>query len=448
MSSLFKASLLLTIFFGIDKIAALIRQTLIARTFGFSAEIDAFNAANNLPDLLFSLISGGALALAFIPVLSAYIETAGHKKAWKLFSVVANFVFLSTFVLSILVFIFAPSLVSAEFGIAPGFSSIKQDLVVQLMRLNLIATLVFSLSGLTMASLQSHRHFLLPALAPILYNVGQIVGVIFLVPLYGIYGLEYGVILGAVLHLAIQIPGMIRYKFQWTPSLNIQEKGVQQVLALMGPRIITVLCIQIMFLTRDNLASRLQEGAVTALTYGYFIMQVPETLIGTAIATALLPTLSKLIADNKQAQFRTLLSSSIAIVIAITTVTTLLVSLSLDFIIQPILGFKNETATFLAWVSRAYLIGLLSHCLLEVVIRAFYARQDAKIPLIATFLRTLLFIGLSIILLNPLGAIGLALADSLAVTLETGILLWLLRRSIPNIFTIKHTLFRTISGGS
>lgn len=448
MSYIFKTTLLLTFFFGIDKIIALIRQTIIIKQFGFSSEIDAFNAANNLPDLLFSLISGGALALAFIPILTKYIETKSHREAWRLFSVVANLVFFATAVLSIIVAIFAPQVVSSQFGIAPGFTVIQQDLVVNLMRLNLIATLIFSISGLTMAALQSSKHFLLPALAPILYNVGQIFGAIFLVPLFGVYGLEYGVILGAVLHLSIQIPGMIYYKFTWTPSFNIKDSGVQRVFRLLGPRILTVLCIQIMFLTRDNLASRLQEGSVTALTYGYFIMQVPETLIGTAIATALLPTLSSLIAAGKKTEFTKLLNSTIAVIFAITFVSTLLLSVSLEHLILPIFGFHEQNAQLLIWVSRVYLLGLLSQCLLEVVIRAFYAKLDAKIPFLITFLRTLLFMFLALVLLQPLGAVGLALADSVAITLEVGILFWLLRKSLPNLLTIHGTIFRTITGSA
>ena len=146
---------------------------------------------------------------------------------------------------------------------------------------------------------------MLPALAPGLHNIGQIFGVAVLAPEhglsfgpiqlpafgFGIRGLVFGVILGALLHLCIQLPGLLRFGFRWTPAINLRNPGVQHVLSLLGPRIATMFFLQVFFIAHDNLASRLGEGAVTALNYGWFIMQVPETLIGSAIAIALLPTL-------------------------------------------------------------------------------------------------------------------------------------------------------------
>jgi putative peptidoglycan lipid II flippase len=448
VSKLFKASLLLTVFFGVNKLVALFRQGLIAKQFGFSPEIDAFNVANNVPDLLFSLISGGALAVAFIPVLSDYLEKKGYHHSWRLFSIVANFVFLVTAALSLLVGIFAHQLVTSEFGIAPGFSDAQQLLAADLMRYNLIATLIFSISGLVMAGLQSHKHFLLPAIAPILYNVGLIFGAIYLVPIYGIHGLVYGVIIGAILHLGIQIPGLIKYKFHWTPSFDLKEPGVRQTLSLMGPRILTVLFIQIIFLSRDNLASRLAEGSVTALTYAYFIMQVPETLIGTAIATALLPTLSSLIAGDKKEHFISLMNNTINIVLALTVLTAVILSISLQYLLEPIFGFNPAETGLLVWTTRAYLVGLMGQCLLEVVTRAYYAQKNAHTPLIATCIRMIVFLGLAIALVNPLNAAGLALADSLTITLEVGILLYLMRRSNTDFLKPQNTIIRLALGSA
>lgn len=232
LSRLTRVSLLLAGFFFLDKVLAFVRQVLIARQFGLSAELDAFNVANNVPDLLFALISGGALAIAFIPVLSEVLTRSGQKPAWLLFSRIANLAFLVTVVLAILVAIFAVPMVKAEIGIAPGFSLDQQNLVIRLMRLNLIATIIFSISGLVMAGLQANQHFLLPAMAPMFYNIGQIIGVTILSPSQGytlgpvtlpalglgVPGLVYGVIIGAVLHLAIQVPGLLKYHFKWSPS--------------------------------------------------------------------------------------------------------------------------------------------------------------------------------------------------------------------------------------
>ena len=261
-SNLTRASALLAFFFAVDKAVAFIRQVIIARQFGLSVELDAFNVANNVPDLLYALISGGALAMAFIPILSATLTTDGRRATWDLFSRIANLVFTVTAVMSIIVAILAGPLVHSEIGIAPGFGLQQQSVVINLMRLNLIATLIFSISGLVMSGLQANQHFLMPALAPILYNVGQIFGALILSPEngytiagitlpafgLGIYGLVYGVIIGAGLHLGIQIPALVHYKFHWIPSFGLKTGPVRQVLSMLGPRIVTVFFIQLIFL--------------------------------------------------------------------------------------------------------------------------------------------------------------------------------------------------------
>ena len=137
-SRITRISLLLAVFFGIDKLLGVLRTVIIGRQFGLSEELDVFNAANNLPDLLFALISGGALAIAFIPVLSEILSKEGRKSAWRLFSQVANLAFIVTAVLAVIVALLAAPIVKSQIGIAPGFSPEQQELVIQLMRLNLI----------------------------------------------------------------------------------------------------------------------------------------------------------------------------------------------------------------------------------------------------------------------------------------------------------------------
>ena len=163
-SFLARTSLLIGFFFGLDKILAFARFILISRKFTLPLQ-DSFNAANNLPDLLFALISGGALAMAFVPVLAQTITLRGRPAAWDLFSRVANLAFLVTAALAVVIAIFAKQIVSSQIGIAPGFGPEQQALITNLMRLNLIATIIFSISGLVMASLQANQHFLLPAMA-------------------------------------------------------------------------------------------------------------------------------------------------------------------------------------------------------------------------------------------------------------------------------------------
>lgn len=275
MKHIARSSLIISVFAVSEKLLGALRHIIVGRVFGLSSELDVFNAANNIPDLIFALISGGALALAFIPVLSEYLEEKGHTATWELFSQVTNLVFLVSAALSILVALLAKQLVAWEVGIAPGFDAAEQALVANLMRLNLIATLLFSLAGLAIAGLQANQHFLWPAVAPTMYDIGALVGVLILSPetgfqigpitlptlQLGIHGLVYGTILGAALFLGVQIPALIHYKFKWTPTLSLKDPGVEKVLRLMGPRVLTFFSIQLIFIMQDNLASRLPVGA-------------------------------------------------------------------------------------------------------------------------------------------------------------------------------------------
>ena len=442
-SRLSRVTLLLAALFFLDKVLAFFRQVLIAHQFGLSAELDAFNVANNIPDLLFALISGGALAIAFIPVLSEVLTKAGQKPAWLLFSRIANLAFLVTAGLAILVAVFAAPMVKAEIGIAPGFTTAQQQLVIDLMRLNLVATIIFSLSGLVMAGLQANQHFFLPALAPLFYNIGQIFGVTILSPEHGytlgrvtlpafglgVNGLVYGVIIGALLHLAIQIPGLAKYHFNWSASLNLRDKSVGKVIRLMGPRLLTMFFIQLIFLIRDNLASRLAEGAVTSLTYGWMIQQVPETLIGTAIGTALLPTLSEHFSREEKQAFSDAIEKAFKVLLAL----TLPIAAVLSFGLKPLLGitfnFGESGTSLLTWVTAAFMLGLFGHSLKEVSARAFYAIQNAWIPLATAGGNVLIYALTGMLLFRPLGAPGIALTDSIVFSLEALVLLYLLIRS-------------------
>ncbi len=458
MTHLTRTSLLLAFFFALDKGLAILRQVIIARQFGLSAELDAFNAANNVPDMLFTLISGGALAMAFIPVLSETLTLHGRQKAWELFSRVANLAFLVTAALAVVVMIWAEPMVRWELGVAPGFSFTQQDLVIQLMRMNLVATLIFSISGLVIAGLQANQHFLLPAMAPLLYNLGQIFGALILSPEkgyslggvtlpafgLGVHGLVYGVILGAMLHLGIQIPGLIIYRFHWTPGLGLNLPEVRKVLSLLGPRLVTMGFIQLIFLVRDNLASRLAEGAVTVLSYGWMIQQVPETLIGTAIGTAILPTLAEQISRQELQAFKETIERAVRVLLALTLPSAVILALGLRPLLAFAFGFDAQGTDLLMWVTRGFLIGLAGHSLLEVMARSFYAQQDALTPLLAAGLNVGLYILLGSLLFRSLGAPGISLTDSLAFTTQALFLLALLNRRLISRLSVFKPLGRVL----
>lgn len=466
MSKLTRVSILLAFFFGLDKAVAFLRLIIVARQFDLSKEYDAFNVANNIPDLLFMLISGGALAMAFIPVLTETLTKGGRERAWSLFSRIANLAFIVTAVLALLVAILAGPLVRSRVGVAPGFGPEQQNLVVELMRLNLIATVIFSISGLVMAGLQANQHFLLPAMAPLLYNIGQMFGAVVLSPEkgyqfgpvqlpafgLGIQGLVYGVIIGALLHLAIQIPGLMRYGFHWSPKISINEPDVRKVLRLLGPRVATMLFIQMTFIARDRFASFLATGSVTSLTLGWTIMQVPETLIGTAIGIAILPTLSELIAREEREAYQATLQRAMQVIVAVTLPIAALLIIGLGPLLRVAFDFNSAGNLLLLWSTRGFLIGLTGQCLLEVAVRSFYARQDAITPLITAGINLVVYIVLCSVLVRPLGAPGISLADSLAFTSEAILLLVLLNRKLITRVTpavsLPRALLAAVIGGS
>jgi putative peptidoglycan lipid II flippase len=456
LSRLSKVTLLLASFFFLDKILAFVRQVLIARQFGLSSELDAFNVANNIPDFLFAAISGGALAIAFIPVLAEVLLKEGQQPSWDLFSRVANLAFLVTAFLSILVALLANPLVKTEIGIAPGFTSAQQTIVIQLMRLNLIATVIFSISGLVMAGLQANQHFLLPAMAPLFYNIGQIFGVFILAPStkytigpvtfpafgLGVKGLVYGVVIGAILHLLIQLPGLIKYKFHWIPSFELKNPDVLKVLRLMGPRFFTILLIQLIFFIRDNLASRLSPGSVTSLTYGWMIQQVPETLIGTAIGTALLPTLAEQFSADRMEEFKSTIRKAMQFLITLTLPVAVILALGIPPLLSLAFNFGEGGTQLLSWVTAAFLLGLTGHSLKEVGARSFYARQKPFPPLITAAVNIILYLTLGIILYHPLGAAGIALTDSIVFTFEAILLFFLLKNQAQVQYKLTSSVIR------
>jgi putative peptidoglycan lipid II flippase len=459
LSSLTRASMLLFFLFGVDKVVAFVRSILVTRQFQLSPQFDAFNSANNLPDLLYALISGGTLAMALIPVLSQTLTKSGRRDLWDVFSRVGNIFFIAAVLFAAVIAVFAPSIVSSQIGIAPGFTAEQHILVANLMRLNLIATLIFAISGLVMSGLQANQHFLFPALSPIFYNIGQIFGVLVLAPTtpysfgpitlpamgLGVHGLVYGVIIGAALHLAIQIPGLIKYKFHWSPSISLKDERVRQVLTLVGPRIITMFFIQATFIARDNLASRLPgAGAISALAIGWMVMQVPETLIGTAIGTALLPTISGHAAQEDWESFRATLERAVRVLVAICLPVAAILAAVINPLVRVVFGLDAAGTALVTWTIRIFLLALAGESVLEVAARAFYARKDAIRPLVVSFINTILFIGggaLILIFRPDWGAPGIALIE-MAFTIEAVILLVWLNRLLPAKVRLGSSLWR------
>jgi putative peptidoglycan lipid II flippase len=456
LSHLSRVSLLLGFFFAMDKVLAFGKSLLFNKIVGLDG-MGIFGAANNIPDYLSALISGGALGIVLIPVLTEYLDKGGRRKAWELFSKIINLAFIVTGLFAVLIILLADPLV--KYVVAPGFSPDNQALTISLMRLDLGAIVIFSISGLVMASLQANQHFFLPALAPVLYNLGQIFGVTILSPTtglqvgpiqlpafgLGLHGMVYGVILGASLHLLIQVPGLIRYQFHWTPVIEWKSPAVQRVLILLGPRVLTMGSIQAYFLMRDNLASRFEAVGVGALNLGWTIEQVPETIIGTAIAVALLPSLAEFINRGQPEEFTKTVNRALRVMLALCLPAAVLLALTVRPLAESFFHYEAARLDLLTACTWAFLIGLTGDTWLEVAVRSFYANQNTRTPLVAAFLQVIAFVALSLILTPIIGLAGIPLSAALTFTTQAVVLLAILNRRFPGLLQMDKTLARALA---
>jgi putative peptidoglycan lipid II flippase len=414
--------------FLVSKITGFLDDRILVQTIGRSPELDAYYAAYNLPDLLFTLIAGGALAAAFIPVFTRFLTREDRAGAWKLASAVVNTVFLVALSGSALLAILAPWLVAQT--VAQGFTSEYQQLTANLMRMLLMGTVIFSIGGVVMSALQANQHFFLPALAPIMYNLGILGGVIFLAPRLGVWGPTIGVVIGALLFLFIQIPGLIKYRAKWTRWLGWRDANLRRVVRLMIPRVIQLGAIQLASLVAVSLASSLPVGSVTALSNGWKVMQVPETLIATAIATAAFPTLSEFASRGQTAQLRSTLRMTLAAIIALTIPATIGLLLLSQQVVAVLYDASPEVMLPITWAVQGYTLGLVAQSALEVTARTFYAQQDTWTPLYVAVGAMFIAIAASFALRPVLGVGGLALANAIGVMVEVSTLLLILRHRL------------------
>lgn len=453
LTFLTRTSFLLAAFFAADKVLAFIKTMLFNKIVGLEG-MGIFGAANNIPDYLSALLSGGALGIAFIPVLTEYLDHQGRREAWDLFSRIINLAFLVTAVVSVVIILLAEPLV--RFIIVPYFSPDKQAITASLMRLDLLAILIFSISGLVMSGLQANQHFLLPALAPIFYNLGQIFGVTVLasstglhfgpfhLPAFGLglYGMVYGVILGAALHLLIQVPGLVRYQFRWRPVIGLKNPGVVRVLVLLWPRVLTMASIQAYFVARDSLSSWFGTTGVGALNLGWTIEQVPETVIGTAIAVAILPSLAAFINRGQTEGFVSTVNRALRVMLALALPAAILIALTVRPLVGRFFGYDAARLDLVTWCTWAFLFGLVGDAWLEVAVRSFYAYQNTRVPLVAAFIQAVSFVLLSLVLRPLIGLAGIPLAAALTFTTQAVVLLFLLNRRFPGLLGVGNTALR------
>ncbi|MBE7473573.1 MAG: murein biosynthesis integral membrane protein MurJ [Anaerolineae bacterium] len=429
-----RAASLVMVLFLASRALGLLREVVIARQFGTSAEMDAYLAAFRLPDFLFYVVAGGALGSAFIPIFTGYLAREDLPGAWRLASAVINWVALFLTGLGGLAALFAPWIVQRFFA---DFSPAQQTLTVELMRWMLISTVIFGVSGVVMGILNAHQHFFLPALAPVIYNLAIILSAWLLGPLWGVRGLAAGVVAGAASHLLVQLPGLLSgERLRYQPVLAWRDPSLREVARLMGPRVLGLAAVQLNFVVNAVLAAGLTAGSLTALNYGWIIMLLPQGIIAQAVATALFPTLAALAATEQWAELRRIFAVTLRSLLFL----TLPAAAGLLVLSEPLVRlllergkFDPAATTATAWALSFFALGLTGHAVVEIATRAFYALKNTKTPVAVGVAAMAVNIGLSWLLLRlfagwgwpPHG--GLALANSIAVTLEMIALLALLR---------------------
>jgi putative peptidoglycan lipid II flippase len=426
----------------LSNLANLASLILNATTFGAQAEMDAFLAANRVSETLFLLMAGGALGSAFIPTFTGLLTKGERNPAWKLASAIANLVIVLLILAAILAAIFAQPLV--RYVLAPGFASnpAQEALAVNLLRIMLPSAVIFGLSGLVMGVLNSHQVFFIPALTPAMYRLGMIFGVLVLTPKMGIYGLAWGVVIGACLHLLLQVPSLVRLKGGYFPILGTDLPEVRQVALLMAPRVFGVAVVQLNFWVNTHLASQMMEGSVTGISWGLTMMLMPQAIIAQSVAMAALPTLSAQFALNKLGDLRASLAASLRGILLL----AIPASVGLVLLREPIVAlmleygkFTAESTRLISWALLWYSVGLLGHCIVEILARAFYAMQNTKTPVLVGSLAMGLNVVFSLLFsawfarLGWMPHGGLALANSLATGMEAAALLILMRRRLGGL---------------
>jgi len=305
-----------TLAFLLTQLIGLGRGIIIYRAFGTSTDLDSFNAANRVAELLFNLMAGGALGSAFIPTFTGLLTREQKPLAWKLASATANLLLAVLTLIAGLAAVFAPQIVRGGlFYLAPDLPPGQEALTVLLLRTLLPTVIVFGLSGLVMGILNAHQRFWLPAIAPAMYSLGQIGGVLLLPPEWGIHRLAIGALSGALLHLLVQLPGLLRLQGKYTLTLGLHLAEVRQVAALMGPRILGVAVVQINFIVNTILALSLPEGSVSAVTLAFTLMLMPQVAIAQSAAIAAMPTFSAQVALGKLEELRGALAATLRTVL-------------------------------------------------------------------------------------------------------------------------------------
>jgi putative peptidoglycan lipid II flippase len=414
----------------------ILRDRILAGEFGAGSELDIYYAAFRIPDLVFNLIVLGALSAGFIPVFSSYL--GNKKKAWELANLVVNVMLCCLVIISSVLIILAPYLLKL---IAPGFSANELQVATGLTRIMFLSPIFLGISGVLGSILQSFKRFFIYSLAPIVYNIGIIIGALLFTKFLGLYGLAWGVVFGALMHMLIQMPAVFSLGYNYQFKIDLNHQGLRKILTMMVPRTIGLVVSQINFFIVTIIGSTLAAGSIAIFNLANNIQSFPLSLFGVTYAIAAFPTLSELAAHKKRF-IQTFSLVTRQILFFIVPSTALLIVLRAQ-VVRAILGsgrFDWEDTVLTLQVVTFFAISLFAQSLILVLARAFYARHDSKTPLYTSLISAIANIVFSIYFARDFGVVGLSLAFSLASILNFILLFLILHYRLGSLDGQKITI--------
>ncbi|NLN21243.1 MAG: murein biosynthesis integral membrane protein MurJ [Syntrophomonadaceae bacterium] len=435
-----KAAGIITICMVIARILGYVRDALLYAIFGQNRITDIYNAAFSIPDFIYMILIGGALSSAFVPVFGGYLARGEDEKGWQVANTMLNLLVILMITAITLGMLFTPNLIRL---LVPGFNSSEIDMTVYLTRIMFFQTFFMGLSGVSMGILNSYKHFVTPAVGSVLYSLSIVVVGGVLGPRIGIVAFAIGVVVGAVLNFAVQLPPLLKFGMRYKPLLNLKHPGIKQIGILVFPVLIGLSVSQFNLFVSQNLASNLPSGQLAALRTAQRFMQLPIGIFAAAISTAVFPTLTEHAARMEWGQFRRTFSLGVrtANFLAIPCVAGLIaIGLPVVRLFFEMGKFTPESTAATSIALFYYSFGIIGYSGATVLNRVFYALKDTRTPVAVGIGTVILNIILNIWLVKPMGHSGLALAYSLVGMVNMMLLILLLKKKIGSVDGKKITM--------
>ncbi|MBU0648637.1 murein biosynthesis integral membrane protein MurJ [Patescibacteria group bacterium] len=426
-TTIISAAIIVTLASLASRFLGIIRDRILAGTFGAGNELDIYYAAFRLPDFVYSIIVAGALSAGFIPIFAELISRRNKEHAWRVANGILNMLFLILAALGLVLVFLAPYIMPL---ITPGFTGEKLALTISLTRMMFLSPLLLGLGAVFGGMLQTFKRFVLYSLAPIFYNLGIIAGAVWLVDWFGIIGLAYGVILGALCHMLVQVPGAYFLGWRYRLVFPWADRYIRKMARMMVPRILSLGVNNINLIIITAIASMLTVGSVAVFNLANNLQYFPVGIFGISFAIAAFPTLSEFAAKGAQEKYKKAFSNTVRDILFFIIPASVLVLLLRAQIVRVILGsgmFTWEDTILTADCLAFFAMSLFAQSLVPLLVRMFFSIKNTVVPFVAALLSVALNVVLAFWFIQYFEVVGLALAFSVAAIFNM-IVLWVVLR--------------------